>query len=65
MLLLPAQPLQADILQQAGKLRAHFKTWCDRCGVSVKRTKFYVGFLHFGSTLVSLRDPKWGFEMHS
>ena len=46
-------------------LRAHFKTWYDRCGVSVKRTVFYVGFLQFGSTLVSLRYPNVGFEMRS
>ena len=46
-------------------LRAHFKTWCDRCGVSVKRTVFYVGFLHFDSALVSLRHPNGGFEMRS
>ena len=46
-------------------LRAHFKTWYDRCGVSVKRTVSYVGFLQFGSTLVSLRYPNVGFEMRS
>jgi hypothetical protein len=46
-------------------LRAHFKTWYDRCGVSVKRTVFYVGFLQFGSALVSLRYPNVGFEMRS
>src|SRR5215208_4791295 len=45
-----------------GVLRAHFKTWYDRCGVSVKRTVSYVGFLQFGSTLVSLRYPNVGFE---
>src|SRR5215207_10904404 len=36
-------------------LRAHFKTWCDRCGVSVKWTVFHVGFLHSGSVLASFR----------
>jgi hypothetical protein len=46
-------------------LRAHFKTWYDRCGVSVKRTVFYVGFLQCGSALVSLRYPNVGFEMRS
>src|SRR5215218_608639 len=48
-----------------GVLRAHFKTWYDRCGVSVKRTVSYVGFLQFGSALVSLRYPNVGFEMRS
>jgi hypothetical protein len=47
------------------KLRTHFKTWYDRCGVSVKRTVFYVGFLQCGSALASLRYPNVGFEMRS
>ena len=44
-------------------LRAHFKTWCDGCSVSVEQTVFCVGFLHFGSVLVGLRRPNGGFEM--
>ena len=31
----------------------------------MKRTVFYVGFLHFDSALVSLRHPNGGFEMRS
>src|SRR5215207_8490626 len=40
---------------RSNPLRAHFKTWCDRCGVSVKWTVFHVGFLHSGSVLASFR----------
>src|SRR5215210_5100665 len=46
-------------------LRVHFKTWCNRFSVSVKVTISHLGFLHFGSVLVSLRFPNGSLEMHS
>ena len=54
-----------ELRDDLDRLRAHFKTWYDRCGVSVKRTVFYVGFLQCGSALASLRYPNVGFEMRS